>query len=156
MTTTCKTALSTVLASLAAMALALGATGPAHAEPGTASATTELTVTVTGLKPKGTLRLGLFASQADYEAGRSISGAQPSVTADSVTFVLSDLVPGTYAIKFYHDVNDNKTMDSNPFGMPTEPYGFSNNAKGRFGPAGWEQAAFTLPPEGGVHAIKAN
>jgi uncharacterized protein (DUF2141 family) len=156
MTTTCKFALSTVLASLAAMAMALGAAGPAHAEPGAASATTELTITVTGLKPKGTLRLGLFASQADYEAGRSISGAQPNVTADSVTFVLSDLAPGTYAIKFYHDVNDNKKMDSNPFGMPTEPYGFSNNAKGNFGPARWDKAAFELPLEGGVHTIKVN
>ena len=35
-------------------------------------------------------------------------------------------------------------MDANPFGMPTEPYGFSNNAVGNMGPASWDRARFTV------------
>ena len=29
-----------------------------------------------------------------------------------------------------HDENDNGRLDENPFGMPTEGHGFSNNAEG--------------------------
>jgi uncharacterized protein (DUF2141 family) len=35
-------------------------------------------------------------------------------------------------------------MNRNPFGMPTEPYAFSNNAVGNMGPAGWDRARFTV------------
>ena len=35
-------------------------------------------------------------------------------------------------------------MDLNPFGIPTEPYAFSNNAIGNMGPARWGQARFTV------------
>ena len=46
------------------------------------------------------------------------------------TIVIKDLEPGNYAIKFYHDANSNNKMDANKYGMPTESYGFSNNARG--------------------------
>jgi uncharacterized protein (DUF2141 family) len=36
---------------------------------------------------------------------------------------------GELAIAVYHDVNDNKQIDKNPIGIPTEPYGFSNDFK---------------------------
>ena len=43
-----------------------------------------------------------------------------------------------------HDVNGNDALDSNIVGMPTEPYGFSNNAQGSFGPPAWQDARFAL------------
>ncbi|NOQ76169.1 MAG: DUF2141 domain-containing protein [Crocinitomix sp.] len=46
------------------------------------------------------------------------------------TIVIKDLEPGTYAIRFYHDVNGNNKMDQDKYGRPTEAYGFSNNARG--------------------------
>jgi uncharacterized protein (DUF2141 family) len=44
------------------------------------------------------------------------------------------LPKGAYAVSAFHDVNNNGKLDTNPFGMPKEPYGFSNNARGTFGP----------------------
>ncbi|WP_394700395.1 DUF2141 domain-containing protein [uncultured Bacteroides sp.] len=35
-------------------------------------------------------------------------------------------------------------VDTKEFGIPTEKYGFSNNAKGRMGPPSFEQAKFEL------------
>ena len=35
--------------------------------------------------------------------------------------------PGEYAIAVYHDENNNGHMDKRMFGIPKEPYGFSNN-----------------------------
>ena len=57
---------------------------------------------------------------------------------------LADLPAGEYAAKTFHDVNANGTMDKNPFGMPIEPYAFTNNAVGNMGPASWERAHVTV------------
>ena len=36
------------------------------------------------------------------------------------------------------------TSTGNMVGMPTEPWGFSNNAVGNFGPPGWSDISFDL------------
>ena len=45
-----------------------------------------------------------------------------------------ELPKGAYAVSAFHDVNNNGKLDTNPLGIPKEPYGFSNNARGTFGP----------------------
>jgi len=54
-----------------------------------------------------------------------------------------DLPAGDYAMKAFHDVDGDGRMATNPFGMPTEPFAFSNNAVGNMGPAGWDRAHFS-------------
>jgi uncharacterized protein (DUF2141 family) len=61
-----------------------------------------------------------------------------------VEFSTTALPAGTYALRVMHDRNGNQTLDSNLVGMPTEPWGFSNNAAGSFGPPGWDDARFEL------------
>jgi uncharacterized protein (DUF2141 family) len=63
------------------------------------------------------------------------------------------VVPGQYAIRLFHDVNGNGELDTNPFGIPIEPFAFSNNARGRFGPAGWADAVFTVNAGENVQTI---
>ena len=45
-------------------------------------------------------------------------------------------------MRAFHDVNGDGRMNTNPFGMPTEPFAFSNNARGNMGPASWDRAEF--------------
>ena len=40
------------------------------------------------------------------------------------------IAPGTYAMAIIHDENMNGKLDKNMLGIPTEGYGFSNDAKG--------------------------
>jgi uncharacterized protein (DUF2141 family) len=47
-------------------------------------------------------------------------------------------------MRSFHDVNGDGEMNFNPFGMPVEPYAFSNNAVGNMGPASWERARFNV------------
>jgi uncharacterized protein (DUF2141 family) len=55
------------------------------------------------------------------------------------------LKPGKYAFKYFHDENNNnKKMDTNVIGIPKEGYGFSNNAKGRFGPPDFKDTIFEI------------
>jgi uncharacterized protein (DUF2141 family) len=54
--------------------------------------------------------------------------------AGSVRVTTDALPAGEYAVQVFHDVNGNGELDANFVGMPKEPWGFSNNARGNFGP----------------------
>ena len=54
--------------------------------------------------------------------------------------VLTNLDPGQYTIILFHDENGNGKLDKNALGVPTEPYGFSNNVRGFLGPPDFEEA----------------
>jgi uncharacterized protein (DUF2141 family) len=49
-----------------------------------------------------------------------------------------------YALAIYHDLNENGKMDAGIFGIPTEKYGFSNNAKGHMGPPSYHKSRIEL------------
>ena len=113
----------------------------------------DLTINIEGIKDAGgTINLGLF-DEATYNGDGAVNGANLIVEGDAVTVTFDGLEPGEYAVRLFHDVNDDGEMNTNPFGMPTEPYAFSNDARGRFGPAKWEAAKFTVTADGGTHTI---
>lgn len=58
--------------------------------------------------------------------------------------IIKNLKEGRYAVRFYHDENQNQVMETNLLGKPTEGYGFSNNVTGRFGPPSFEKWLFEL------------
>ena len=53
-----------------------------------------------------------------------------------------DIPPGTYAMAVIHDENMNGKLDTNWLGIPTEGYGFSNDAKGVVGAPSFSAASF--------------
>jgi len=53
-----------------------------------------------------------------------------------------DIPLGTYAIAVIHDENMNGKLDTNWLGVPTEGYGFSNDAKGLLGAPSFSAASF--------------
>lgn len=93
----------------------------------------------------GQIMVALYDSQAAYDGnGQPVRHAMVDASADPASAVFEGLPAGTYGAKMFHDVNGNGRMDTNPFGMPTEPYAFSNNAVGNMGPAGWDRASFAV------------
>lgn len=91
----------------------------------------------------GSVMIALFDSEAGYGANRAVASQAVSASGPVVA-VFQDLPPGDYAVKAFHDVDGDGQMDANPFGMPTEPYAFSNNAVGNMGPASWSRARFPV------------
>ncbi len=124
---------------LACIAFASGLTAPAaFAE------TASLAVTVTGIKAKsGTIQIALY-DEAGFGPGKAVHDASLPVTGDTVVWKVEGVAPGAYGVKLFQDVDSNGKMNTNPFGLPVEPYAFSNNAKGSFGPPGFGAAAFTV------------
>jgi len=55
-----------------------------------------------------------------------------------------NLPPGKYAVRYFHDENMNGNLDTNKMDIPTEGYGFSNNAYGLFGPKPFKEWLFDL------------
>ena len=55
-----------------------------------------------------------------------------------------DVPDGQYGLIIYVDENLNNTLDRSAFGMPTEQFGFSNNAKGAFGPPRYKDILFRI------------
>jgi uncharacterized protein (DUF2141 family) len=53
-----------------------------------------------------------------------------------------DIPPGTYALAVIHDENMNGKLDTNWRGVPTEGYGFSNDAKVLLGAPSFSAASF--------------
>lgn len=95
--------------------------------------------------PTGQVMVALFDSEAAYDGdGAPVRQAMIEVTGPTAEVRFADLPAGPYAARMFHDVDGDGQMAVNPFGLPTEPYGFSNNAVGNMGPASWERARFTV------------
>ena len=51
---------------------------------------------------------------------------------------------GKVAIAVYQDINGDGTLNVNRFGIPVEPFAFSNNAMGKRGPPAFDEAAINI------------
>ena len=91
----------------------------------------------------GAVMVALYDA-ATYAGGQPIHAARIDIAAGERSVTFEGLADGDYGVKAFHDVNGNGRMDTNPFGMPTEPFAFSNNAVGNMGPADWDRARFAV------------
>jgi len=106
--------------------------------------TVSLEVKVSGFKNNdGKVKVGLYNSEFSFlkTVYKSLASDIKNETA-TVTF--TDLPKGEYAVSVYHDENGNGAMDKNMFGIPSEDYAASNNAKGMMGPPKYADAKFSV------------
>ncbi|MDP3802147.1 DUF2141 domain-containing protein [Brevundimonas sp.] len=98
----------------------------------------------------GMVMIALYDSAGAFDGSGAGDGAvaRTAISASGRVVAAFDNLPaGDYAVKAFHDVNGDGEMNTNPFGMPTEPYAFSNNAVGNMGPARWDRAHFAVSGE---------
>ena len=99
----------------------------------------DINLTITGVGDKGNVMVALYKKEDKWLA-RSSMGTMVVAKKEGVTVSFKDLPEGEYAVSLFVDENSNGKMDTNAIGIPIEPYGFSNNASGNFGPPSFEQA----------------
>lgn len=117
--------------------------------------TAELVLEVSGIAPsEGALMIAVFDSAEAWNGGEPVAGMRAVVEGESLSVSMGELPAGTYGVKMYHDVNGNGELDTNLMGIPSEPFAFSNNAVGRFGPPNWTAAQFDYAPGAEPHAIR--
>lgn len=130
---------------LAALALA-GAALPAAAA--------DLTVTFETHESGGLVMAALYSSEADYDQEKAAQAKGAPVAGSKAVVSFKGLAPGRYAIKSFHDVNGDGKMGMNPLGMPSEPFGFSNNAPVRMSAPAWSETVFEVGADGAAQTIK--
>ena len=102
---------------------------------------------------KGAVLVALYDSEAAYDAGKPVASEMIPVTGATATTTIKGLKPGRYAFKAFHDLDGDFKMATNPFGMPTEPYAFSNGAKPDGGPPAWSKTVFDVAEPGAMQAV---
>ena len=109
----------------------------------------DLSVRVTGMsEPYGTVGCSLFSGKEGFPMNNSKAKSEwvPAVS-DSVTCRFKDISPGKYAVSVAHDINGNRKVDTNLFGIPTEQWGVSNNVRPTLRAPRFEEALFNVPVE---------
>lgn len=96
----------------------------------------------------GNVIIALCNSDLNYKNHKlPFIGKSIPIDNNSAIIEFEDLPLGDYAIKAFHDEDANNDLNTNILGIPIEDYGFSNNARGLFGPPSWDDAKFRLTEE---------
>jgi uncharacterized protein (DUF2141 family) len=104
-----------------------------------------LTIIIKNIRnSNGYIRAGIY--KEDGYGKLSLKNCFQSNVAEakdsSVTIKLEKISPGNYAIAAWHDKNSNGKCGKYFIGWPSEDYGFSNDARGRYGPPAFKRASF--------------
>jgi uncharacterized protein (DUF2141 family) len=106
-----------------------------------------LSIGLTGIsETKGSLYVAVYNRAEDFMITEKAYALKviPVKKNGRVDFTLTDLPAGAYAVSAYQDLNGNGKLDKNIVGIPTEPYGFSNNARPKFRAPQWDEARFEV------------
>lgn len=132
----------TVLASLL-----VGLSSPALAS--------DLTLDLSTRASGGRIAVAVYRDAAAFRRGEGpVVSRMVERTGAVTTVVIDGLPPGRYAVASFHDTDNNGDLTLWPIGLPREAYGFSRDARGRFGPPTFDAAAFDLPASGSRQAIR--
>jgi uncharacterized protein (DUF2141 family) len=112
----------------------------------------DLTIDVSGITAdRGRIYVAVYDRADTFPtSGRQLVRQILDPTASHLTAHFKDLPPGQYAAVAFQDSNGNGKLDKNFLGIPQEPYGFSNGARGSAGPPKFSEAAVTLSPDGAM------
>ena len=103
---------------------------------------------IEGIKSdSGKLYVSLFKGQENYKAKKPEKSLAIDALAGNKEAIFENITTGEYVIQYFHDENNNKKLETNLFGMPTEGFGFSNDAKPNYGPAKYEDMKFVVSGE---------
>ena len=104
----------------------------------------ELVIHIQGFEnSEGVAKVAVCNSQENFNDSTPFKGFNFKITNNQTDRTIT-LPYGEYAVKVYHDENSNNELDTMMFGIPSEDYGFSNDATGSFGPPEYKDAAFIL------------
>jgi len=113
-------------------------------------ATASLALHVIGFKSsQGAVMVALYNDQAAYEASATAADtamrtARLEIKDGTALTTLEGLPPGQYAIKAFHDLNGDSKLNTNLFGIPTEPVAFSNDAPVHMRAPSWKETVFVV------------
>ncbi len=107
-----------------------------------ANGQSSLRIKLESKKKTGKMFIAVYDKKENFLGSHMAAKKIADCHSSGSTLVEIPLEHGVYSVSVFQDLNDNGELDKNWFGIPTEPYGFSNNAKGSFGPPDFEDCSF--------------
>jgi len=104
-------------------------------------------VKIRAVVSEGEIVTGVFTREGDFLKDPVDTVVVP-VQGRTVILRFTDLEPGEYALGLFQDLNGDEKLDITLGGLSLEPWGLSNNKGNVDEDPRWEDAKFTLPPEG--------
>lgn len=105
-----------------------------------------LSLSISGIsEPTGQIMIALFSTEEAYESDEPFRSEEVALTDMEANVKFKNLPVGQYAFKLFHDVDGNGELNVNGFGIPSEPYYFSNDASDPFSAPEWDEANFYIP-----------
>ena len=106
----------------------------------------DLTINVKGFpSSKGEAYIAIYRATDDFPVfGKQYKGKTTTISENVSQVVFSSIPSGSYAVAVYHDKNNNNVLDKNYLGIPTEAYGFSNNARRTFSAPSFSEASVVV------------
>lgn len=105
-----------------------------------------LSVSVSGFQSnEGKAYVALFRKGDNFPtmSGQYL-GKITTIANKKAEISFNNLPKNEYAVAVFHDKNNNGKLDKNMLGIPTEIYGFSNNARETFSAPSFESASVNL------------
>ena len=94
---------------------------------------------------KGSMYIAVFDNEKSFpDFGKQLVEKVLLVDSKTLNYTFKDLPDSDYAVAIFHDKNNNGKLDKNAFGIPLEPYGFSQNARARFSAPPFNDAKIVL------------
>ena len=108
---------------------------------------TDLVFVVKGSQSNtGKVLCGLYNKQEGFlEKNKELATSHVKPSNGQATCVFKDIAPGTYAVSFMHDLNDNGSMDNNMIGIPKEPWGMSQDPVVVMSAPSFDKCSFVHP-----------
>ncbi len=112
----------------------------------------DLRVVIEGVPTSsGTVRIAIFANEKQFKAfdARKEEDSQGEAfkkvgvrvkKSGTLIYEFKDIPYGSYVIAAFHDQDGNKKLNSSFIGLPSEPYGFTRDARSNFGAPRYDDA----------------
>ena len=113
--------------------------------------TLTLTITHKNIEQTGSIVCSVFNNNETF-LREPLTNIRVQASSSGATELQLQLEPLTqYALSCYLDTNDNGKLDTNFFGIPSEPVAASNNASAILGPPSYQDARFTISADAENH-----
>ncbi len=104
-----------------------------------------LKISLSNIKKTGKLKVAVYREGDEFPSPKFLIKSAAGEGVNGKCEIQFEEIPfGPYAVAIYQDVNGNGKLDKGMFGIPDEPFAFSNNFKPRFGGPSFEKCRFEV------------
>lgn len=122
---------------IAFFAILIAATGFRTEESGS------LKVSLSNVKKTGKIHVAVYRQGDEFPSSKFLFKSVIGEETKGKCEIQFEAIPfGSYAVAIYQDVNGNGQLDKGMFGIPSEPFAFSNNFRPKFGGPSFEKCKF--------------